>query len=150
MTVTMSGLGIRLSVFRAVCLFFVSERAKEQFAHQKEQISSGRSFVMSNLSKSLLVTFLFVKSDVSKSLKLLFKKERISKEQGEWFALRHKKGKNCQKHKKIRIFERFTCFLLAICSNHEQSLTSLFFKEQLERFSHIELLKRMTPANRSR
>ena len=68
MTVTMSGLGIRLSVFRAVCSFFVSERAKEQFAHQKEQISSGRSFV---------------KSDVSKSLKLLFKKERISKEQGE-------------------------------------------------------------------
>ena len=50
-----SGLGIRSSVFRAICSFFVSERAKEQYAGEKEQIAHGRSFVKSSVSELLRV-----------------------------------------------------------------------------------------------
>ena len=78
-----SGLGLRLSVFRANHSCFVSERAKVRFT----LLLSGRSFV---------------KSEGSESLKSLLKKERMSKKRCEQFALGHKKGgklsKTCEKY----------------------------------------------------
>ena len=49
-------------------------------------------------SESLFCSF--VKSNDSKSLPSLFKKEQRSKEWREWFALGHKKGKRSEKLKK--------------------------------------------------
>ena len=93
------GLGIRSLVFRAICSFFVSERAIHWW---KRAFLSCCSFVMSNLSESLMVIgHSFVNSHGSKLLKSLFKKEQMSKERWERFALGHKKRKNCQKHKKL-------------------------------------------------
>ena len=75
-----SGLGLRLSVFRANHSCFVSERAKVRFT----LLLSGRSFVKSEGSESLL------------------KKERMSKKRCEQLALGHKKGgklsKTCEKY----------------------------------------------------
>ena len=53
----------------------------------------------------------FVKSDGSKSLKSLFKKERMSKEQQELFALGHKRGKTVKNIRKIRIFLGIRSFI---------------------------------------
>ena len=72
------------------CPFFISDRSKNRsqlsFCHElPERIAHDRSFV---------------KSSRNKSLKSLFKKERRGKELQEQFALGHKNGKHCQKHKK--------------------------------------------------
>ena len=52
------------------------------------------------------------------------REEQLREERPEGFALRHKKGKNCQKHMKNTIFNIFflaNCSnLIAICSNHER------------------------------
>ena len=65
----LSGLGIRSSVFRANCSFFAQKWANEQYAQKNEQFnhllifgerperfSHNRSFPLSDLSKSLMVT----------------------------------------------------------------------------------------------
>ena len=97
-----SGLGLRLSVFRANHSCFVSERAKVRFT----LLLSGRSFV---------------KSEGSESLKSLLKKERMSKKRCEQFALGHKKGENCQKHVKNTNFSSKSLFFLQdIHLNHER------------------------------
>ena len=103
-----AGFGIRSSVFRAICSFFVSERPKEWFAREKGRIapvalllwvtwpnSSGRSFVMSDKRESITVAL--EKRDGSESRKSFFKKERMSEDQREGFALGHKQGKTVQK-----------------------------------------------------
>ena len=71
-----SGLGIRSSVFRAIRSFFVSERA---ICSWKRANHSHCYFVMSDLSESI------------------FKKESMSKQRRERFALGHKKGENVRK-----------------------------------------------------
>ena len=77
---TYTGLGIRSSVFRANRSFFVSKRAicwRSLFCKERrERFAHGCSFL---------------KSDESKSLPSLFKKERLSEEWQDRFALRHKK-----------------------------------------------------------
>ena len=84
---------------------------------------SRRSFVMSDLSKSLMVTLLSWATWANHSQLLFckesfFKKEQISEEQQKQFALGHKKEKNCQKHmKNSNFFEQISDFLLAIRSN---------------------------------
>ena len=55
----------------------------------------------------------------------------MSEEQWEWFTLGHKKGKNCQNMRKIQIFQANRSLFAGIMS---ESLTSLFCKEQHERF----------------
>ena len=76
-----------------------SESLLSLFCHeQPEQITHG---------------FSFVKSDGSKSLKSLFKKEQMSEEQGEQVALGHKMGEKFQEHTKNTHFsEQMTRFLL--------------------------------------
>ena len=82
-----AGLGIHTSVFQVICSFFVSKSAKERFTCEKEWIcSSCHFFVTRDLSEWL---FCFVKSHRSKALKLLFKKEIMSEEQGWKFAHSH-------------------------------------------------------------
>ena len=54
-------------------------------------------------------------SDGSETLKLLFKKEQMSKERREPFALGHKKGKTVKEFVK-----QFARFLWPIRSNHER------------------------------
>ena len=111
-----AGLWIRSSGFWAIRSFFVSKRTKERFACWKELIApvallSWATWV--NFSRSLFCHerpehiahgSSFVTSGGSESLKSLFKKEKMSKDRRERFTLGHKKGKNCQKHTKIRIF----------------------------------------------
>ena len=109
-------------------------RTKVRFTHKKKANRSCCSVVMSKLSKSLISLFCheqseqithggsFVKSEGSKLLKLLFKKEQMSEEQQEQFARGIKKGKNCQKQTKNTNFcKQLTCIM-------SQSFTSLFFK----------------------
>ena len=97
----------RPRVFRAICSIFVSKRAIRSW---KRSNRSRRSFVMSDLSESLMS---------------LFKKERMSEERREWFALKHNKGKNCQKHRKNTNFliDRFARITT-------ESFTSLFLKSE--------------------
>ena len=78
-----AGLGICSLFFQANRSFFVNEKAKNNSLFSKEQIA-------------ILLFCSFVKSDKSKMLPLLFKKERRSKERQERFALGHKKGKNSE------------------------------------------------------
>ena len=70
-------------------LFFISDLSKSftvaLFVEQQERFAHSRSFV---------------KSDKSESLPSLFKKEQLSKEQRERFALGHKKGKTSEKQSK--------------------------------------------------
>ena len=78
---------------------------------------------------SNLLYFCEQKSDLlvnlSESLMSLFKKERMSEERREWFALKHNKGKNCQKHRKNTNFliDRFARITT-------ESFTSLFLKSE--------------------
>ena len=104
-----SGLGIRSSVFWANCLLFVSEREKERFAHEKKQIA--------------LVALLSWVTGANRS-RSLFCNEWLSKERREWFTLGPKKGEKCKKmtktYEKYVFFKQISCFLRAICLNHEQ------------------------------
>ena len=101
-----------------------SELLPSLFCHERpERITHGRSFV---------------KIDGSESLKVLFKKEQMSKEWREQFPLGHKKGKNCYKQMKNT---NFLSNSLVFCERFAQimskSLTALFYKEQ---FAHPTLL----------
>ena len=123
-----AGLGIRSSVF----YWFAGQLwAKEQkseslpslFCHEwPEWFSHSCSFVKSNWSELL---------------KSFFKKEQMSEEQWEWFTLGHKKGKNCKNMRKFKN-TNFSSKSLVICEQFarimSESLTSLFCKEQHERF----------------
>ena len=93
------------------------------FCHlQPEQITHGR---------------FFVKSNGSKSLKLLYKKEWMSEEQWERFVIGQKKGKKVKNIWKIQQFwvtcSFFASDLLFICELFaritSKSFTGLFFKE---------------------
>ena len=92
-------------LFRAITLsLFLKER--------HEQIAHFCSFDMSDLSKS--IRSLFCKERQRKSLKSLFKKSKWGKGGSEGFALGQKEGENCQKqHTKLLVLQ-------AICSNYEQ------------------------------
>ena len=75
---------------------------------------------MSDLSK-LAHGGSFVKSDGRKLLKSLFKKEQMSKEQREQFALGHKKGEKLSiTYEKYEFLKQITLFLQAIHSNNKQ------------------------------
>ena len=60
----------------------------------------------------------FVKNDESKLLPLLFKKERQSEEQREWFVLGHKKGKSSKMVKWTNFFWVNHSFLESERANH--------------------------------
>ena len=101
-----------------------SELLPSLFCHERpERITHGRSFV---------------KIDGSESLKVLFKKEQMSKEWREQIPIGHKKGKNCYKQMKNT---NFLSNSLVFCERFAQimseSLTALFYKE---RFAHPTLL----------
>ena len=69
----------------------------------------------------------FVKSDRSKSLKSLFKKERMRKEGYERLDLGHKKGKNCQKRmKNTNFLSKSIVFSKRFAWIMSKSQTSLF------------------------
>ena len=89
-------------VFQANCLFFFKQKSNllvkksnsltSLFCHERrEQIANGCSLVKSHWSDSLTMK-LFLQSDESKLLPLLFKKEQLSEERQERFAPGHKKG----------------------------------------------------------
>ena len=141
----LSGLGIRSSIFRVNSSFFVTKGAKEWFACEKERITSIALLswaTAGNRSPSLFCeeqqerfahSRSFEKSDESESLTWIFKKERLSKEQPERFALGHKKGgklKNCQKHMKKTFFSsKSLVFWKWFARIKSKSLTLLFLKE---------------------
>ena len=112
------------------------------FCEQKSRIVI-RSFPKSD---SLFCSCLsFVKNYESKLLPLLFKKERQSEEQREWFVLGHKKGKSSKKHGEMDEFflseslifrERKSKSLITITSDESKSLSSLFCKEWQEQVTH--------------
>ena len=101
----------------------------------------------------------FVKSDESKLLPSLFKKERLSKERRERFALGYKKGKSSEKlsktYQNLNCFRANRSFLRVICMNHK-GIThvalfyrstrvirsrSLFCHEQPEQIAHSRSIK---------
>ena len=97
-----------------------SELLPSLFCHERpERITHGRSFV---------------KIDGSESLKVLFKKEQMSKEWREQFPLGHKKGKNCYKQMKNT---NFLSNSLVFCERKSGLLSkkseSLFKKEQMSK-----------------
>ena len=122
------GLGIRSSVFWAICSFFVSERAKEQYAHETEQIAPvallsratwancSRLLFCHERPEQIALCSLFVKSDGSESLKLLKKRvneQRLVSDLSESLMVAH-----------------LSWVTWAICSR------SLFWYERPERFTH--------------
>ena len=126
----------------AFCSFF-EQIAKSLFCKGwLEQIADCHSFLMSDRSDSLMVA-LFKKIDVSELLSLLFKKEQLSKEEWERFALGHKKRKIVKNIWKIWViclnYEQITdvtqncSFWRAMRAIHSQLL---FCHEQPEGFAH--------------
>ena len=130
-------------LFRVNILFFVSKRAKVWFAHFLSELLTVALLLWATWANRSSCSF--VKSSGSESLKLLFKKERMSEEQWERFALGHKKGKNCQKHSKNINFSR-ELLVLFFCERFAQitskSLASLVCKEQCEWKSEFPALPR--------
>ena len=120
--------------FLSDSLVFCECKNESAIHSQKRANRSCCSVVMSKLSKSLMLLFCheqseqithggsFEKSEGSKLLKLLFKKEQMSEEQQEQFACGIKKGKKLSKtYKNSNFCKQLTCIM-------SQSLTSLFFK----------------------
>ena len=117
-------------LFRVNILFFVSKRAKVWFAHFLSELLTVALLLWATWANRSSCSF--VKSYGSESLKFLFKKDRMSEEQWEWFALGHKKGENCQyPTKNMNFFQQFTCFCERFTQITIESLTLLFFKEQI-------------------
>ena len=96
-----------------------------------------RSFFKSSVSELLGEALLlwphsghsFVKSNVSELLKSLFKKEPMSEEQHEQFALGHKKREKMSKtDEKYEFFEWIARFFRAICSNRKRITDIALFK----------------------
>ena len=140
-----TGLGIRSSLFQTIRSFFVSERTIRLW---KGANRSRRSFVMSDLSESLLVALLsFVKSDRSESLKSHFKKERqiVMGAIRSW-AWKGVKNTNfssdslvfCEWFAGITTKSLTSLFLK---SDESNMLTSLFCKERHERIAYSRSIK---------
>ena len=133
-----SRVGKSLIGFWLIHLFFVSKRAKERFACEKEQIAHSCSFVMSNMSKSLAGASLLRAIGVNRSSCSLKNEQRATGAISSWAQKRQKTDKDMQKYE---FFEQITRFLRALCSNHEQINPIVFFlKEWREGFAHITLL----------
>ena len=122
------GMGIRSSVFRGICSFFVSERVICSW----KKIKSLLSLLCHERPEGIAHFRSFVKSNGSKLLKWLYKKEWMSKERREGM----KRGKTVKNIWKIWMF---SSDLLVFASDALESLTSFFFKERRERYTHATL-----------
>ena len=139
------------SLLRTVCcaqggefahrfLFVFCEWKSESVIHSFLSRSNFGSFLKSDVSESLTVALLwwatwancsshsFVKCDGSGLLKSLFKKEQMSEEQREPFALWHKKGESRANHSHCSFLKSDESYLL-------------FCKEQHEQITHVHSLK---------
>ena len=121
-------------------LFVFCEWKSESVIHSFLSRSNFGSFLKSDVSESLTVALLwwatwancsshsFVKCDGSGLLKSLFKKEQMSEEQREPFALWHKKGESRANHSHCSFLKSDESYLL-------------FCKEQHEQITHVHSLK---------
>ena len=92
-----SRVGKSLIGYWLIHLFFVSKRAKERFACEKEQIAHSCSFVMSNMSKSLAVASLLRAIGVNCSSCSLKNEQRATGAISSWAQKRQQKvTKTCK------------------------------------------------------
>ena len=119
-----SGLGILSPVFRANRLFLLfGERKSESVIHSFWGESLSCAFLKSDVCK-LLTLALCLERPERFAHRPSFKKEPLSEEQREWFAVWNKKGENCQKHTKIPIlFQKNLSESLVFESDKRDSLT---------------------------
>ena len=88
---------------------------KERFTREKERIA-----------QSLL--FHEQPEGIAHGCAMLFKKEQMSKERREQFALGHKKGEKLSKiYETYKFCEQIACYLQAIHSNHAQIIHIALF-----------------------
>ena len=123
--------------------------AKEQFACEKEQIAPfailswakgvnrSRSPFCKERQERFAQSCCFLKSNERESLPSLFKKEWLSEERREQFALGHKKGEQQSKtYEKEVFFKKIVCLFRAIHLNHEWITDVALLKRNWEQFAH--------------